>query len=297
MSTSVKDVLYNIGYQNISDNGNELRTRPIYRETNNNTVLKIDKHTGKWIDFGTNRRGTLQELVNLTLNINSNNSLLYLKDIDLIEDKSIELKKFIPKIYEDDFDLIQNNEYWNNRGISNNILNLFNGGVSKSGKMKDRYVFPIIQEYGKIFGASGRLLHKSEFIPKWKHVGLKSFWIYPYFNTTEISDKKEIYLVESIGDCLSLFEIGIFNVRVLFGLFISKTMLLSLLKLDLQKIYLVLNNDSEKSNSGNIASEKLKTKLEKHFDKNQIINKLPPQKDLNEMLLSDKKGLIQWINS
>ena len=33
--------------------------------------------------------------------------------------------------------------YWINRGVSEETLNKFNGGVVRSGKMKDRYVFPI----------------------------------------------------------------------------------------------------------------------------------------------------------
>lgn len=293
---NVKDVLLSIGYVNIVENATELRTRPIYRDSDNNNSLKIDRVSGRWIDFGTNQHGSLDELVKLTLGISSNDSKNYLQDIDL---KSIPrpLKKYIPKFF-DNPNTIQDDSYWNNRGISTNTLSLFNGGVSMGGKMKDRYVFPIYDISGRVLGASGRLLVQSEYLPKWKHIGPKNFWFYPYFiNHEDIKQLDEIIIVESIGDCLSLFEMGIKNVIVLFGLFISRTMLCNLIKLDPSRIVIALNNDVNKGNRGNEASISLEHKLLKHFDRNQIQIRLPTKKDFNEMLMEDKESINIWKNA
>ena len=39
--------------------------------------------------------------------------------------------------------IIPDHSYWENRGISKDTLDLFNGGVVKGGVMADRYTFPI----------------------------------------------------------------------------------------------------------------------------------------------------------
>ena len=39
----IKETLINLGYSNIKDMGSEYRTRPIYRESDNNTTLRIKK--------------------------------------------------------------------------------------------------------------------------------------------------------------------------------------------------------------------------------------------------------------
>lgn len=293
---NVKDVLLSIGYVNIVENSTELRTRPIYRDSDNNNSLKVDRVTGRWVDFGTNQHGTLDDLVKLTLGISTKDSKNYLQDIDL-KSNPTPLKKYIPKFF-DTPNIITDDSYWNGRGISTNILSLFSGGISIGGKMKDRYIFPIYDISGKVLGASGRLIVQSEYLPKWKHIGPKNFWFYPFFiNHDDIKQLNEIIIVESIGDCLSLFEMGIKNVIVLFGLFISRTMLCSLLKLDPNKIIIALNNDIDNGNRGNQASINLQNKLLKHFDKSQIEIRLPSKKDFNEMLLDDKESINIWKNT
>ena len=44
---NLKDILLEIGYSNIIDSGKEFRTRPIYRDSGNNTSLCIKKSNGK----------------------------------------------------------------------------------------------------------------------------------------------------------------------------------------------------------------------------------------------------------
>ena len=44
-----------------------------------------------------------------------------------------------------------------------------------------------------------------------------------------------------------------------------------------------LNNDEDKNSAGNVAAEKLKRKLLKYFDKNQVAIHLPTANDFGEM--------------
>ena len=68
--------------------------------------------------------------------------------------------------------------------------------------------------------------------PKWKHLGKKSQWIYPYYSPNirkdihdSILEKESVILVESIGDMLNLFQHGIYNVLVTFSTVISSPLL------------------------------------------------------------------------
>ena len=128
--------------------------------------------------------------------------------------------------------------------------------------------------------------------PKWKLVGDKINWRYPLqVNSKILSESKEVIIVESIGDMLSLWEAGIQNVIVTFGLNLSVSILNTLLVLNPTKIYISFNNDELKNKAGNLASEKTKDKLLKHFDRHQIQIALPTKKDFGEM---NKEEILQW---
>ena len=51
---NIKEVLFELGYTNIIENHKEYRTRPIYRDSDNNTVLSINKINGRFVDFARN---------------------------------------------------------------------------------------------------------------------------------------------------------------------------------------------------------------------------------------------------
>ena len=55
-----KNILLDLGYSNIKDNGRELRMRPLYRDSNNDTVLSVRKDTGYFIDFSKNVSGSFE---------------------------------------------------------------------------------------------------------------------------------------------------------------------------------------------------------------------------------------------
>lgn len=298
-----REILTSIGYILI-DNGKEYRGCPLYRDSDNDTSLKIDKQTGRFIDFSANISGSFEELIKLSLNFsNLNDVKTWLSNKHgynpLISKYNKPRLKTIKRFSKSCLnEIINNHDYWITRGISKEILIEFNGGTMFSGKMYNRYVFPIFNSEKQIIGISGRDLSNSNKRPKWKHIGEKSYWKYPLFiNYNDIKNHEPVILVESIGDCLSLFECGIRNVIVIFGISLNQELLSLLLKLDPKKIIISLNNDSDNQNVGNIAGEKINEKLSNYFDKQQIITSFPPFKDWNDCLLKDKKIITNWYKN
>jgi hypothetical protein len=292
---NIYQILTDLGYK-LKDCGKEYRARPLYRDSDNDTVLKIYKDTGHWFDFKENISGDFNSLINLTLKLDSiDKAKEWLKDknfdlpISIHKDKPLlkQTKKF-------DIDILNklknDQNYWINRGISFDTLIKFNGGVAENGKMKNRYVFPVFDLNNKIIGFSGRdITNKSKI--KWKHIGEKKDWVYPLFLNKDFFKEKEVFLVESIGDCLAMWDADIKNAIVTFGLDISISILNFLLRSDFKKINISFNNDLEKNSAGNIASEKGYNKLLRYFDKNQLNIKLPLKKDFGEMT---KEEIIEW---
>ena len=295
-------MLYELGYSNISEYPREYRTRPIYRDSDNNTVLRIDKTTGRFVDFAENISGSFEDLVKLTLKM---------KTVDEAQkwvsskgqsqgDTKIEIVKpeiKSPKVFNKTClsKLVSNHMYWQSRGISEDTVSQFKGGIIGEGKMKNRYVFPIFDAKDRLVGVSGRYTKpiKYDSIPKWKHIGDKYAWKYPLFlNYKIIIKEKKVFLVESIGDMLSLWEAGVKNSIVTFGLDVSSTIMGVLLRFDLDKIYISFNNDSNKNSRGNFAAKKVEQKLLKHFDPNQIEVKLPTKNDFGDM---DTKEIQSWV--
>lgn len=289
---NIYQALVDLGYK-LKDFGKEYRARPLYRESDNDTVLKIYKDTGHWFDFKENISGDFTSLVSMTLKLND-----HAKAKEWLKNKSFEFnqpkeltKPTIKAIKKFDINLLSTLEndhsYWNNRGISNNTLNKFKGGIAKAGKMKNRYVFPIFDINENIIGFSGRTLVNSPI--KWKHLGEKKDWVYPLFLNKDSFDSKEVFLVESVGDCLALWEAGVKNVIVTFGLSVNIGILNFLLRFDFNKIFICFNNDLNGSLAGNIAADKNKFKLLRYFDANQIKIALPSKKDFGEMSAEEIK--------
>jgi hypothetical protein len=296
---NVYQILIDLGYK-LKDCGKEYRTRPLYRDSDNDTVLKIYKDTGHWFDFKENISGDFSSLVGMTLKLEDpSKAKEWLKDKNFTFHQPKEVSKPLLKSTKKfDLDLLSNLEnnhsYWNKRGINNETLSQFKGGVGKAGKMKNRYVFPIFDIKNNIIGFSGRDITNLSKI-KWKHLGEKSDFVYPLFlNSEAIENQKEVILVESIGDMLSLYQAGIKNTLVTFGTSLSLGILNYLLKIDIKKIYISLNNDSNKNNAGNIGAEKTHSRLKRYFDDKQLKIALPSKKDFGEM---NKEEILQWKNN
>tara|TARA_Y100000310_G_scaffold181676_1_gene181687 strand:- start:989 stop:1936 length:948 start_codon:yes stop_codon:yes gene_type:complete len=308
-SDSIREILTEIGYS-LSDQGKYFRTKPIYRDSSSNTVLSIRKSDGKWKDFREDIGGSFEDLIRLSLSLKSKGDTtkwLINKGVDTTsEARKIEPKIPQAKIFENKSlnKLMPDHSYWNNRGISNDTLATFKGGVTENGKMANRYVFPIFNKKEQVVGFSGRDLkperkESSEFVrPKWKHIGDKSKWNYPLLNNVKIiREQKFIIIVESIGDMLSLWENDIKNTIVSFGVILSSSMLSTLTRMDPDKIFVSFNDDSSNSSAGNEAARVAKKKLLQFFDEDQITIKLPQgHNDFNEMHLKEPSLIKNFFN-
>lgn len=295
------DVLNSIGYTQLGDFGSHYRTNPLYREWRSRDSLAIKKATGQWFDHSERRGGSLAQLVQITLKLASiEDTRQYMGDLPLTVDvrESVELTD-VPK-----FDkgllvkLERNHEYWLNRGISERVLRPFRGGVAYGGRLRGRYVFPIFDERDDLVGFAGRLLEPSETLPKWKILGQKKNFLFPTEASTSIQIEKSVILVESIGDCLKLMECGVNNVLVSFGVDLSPKIIQYLIKLDVQRIVISLNNDEDGGFVGNQAALEYQKELRQHFDENQVGIALPTAKDFGEMPCEDiyewKKQYLNW---
>ena len=67
-----------LGYT-LRDYGGYFRTRPLYRDSDNDVILSINKDTGRWTDFKEGMSGSLEDLVKLTLDCNIEDARKYLK--------------------------------------------------------------------------------------------------------------------------------------------------------------------------------------------------------------------------
>ena len=298
----LRDILHKLGYTNLQDSGSVYRTKPLYRDSGNDTVLCIFKNSGYFKDHGREEfKGPLEELVRLTLNLESSkDAARWLGKTDYAETKASYKKQVecigVDKIFDpENLSLIvKNHSYWNQRGISSEVLEKFKCGTDngvEGGKMYNRYIFPIFDSSLNIIGLSGRKLEAESKRPKWLHYGSKSKWIYPVFlNENEIKEKREVILVESIGDMLSLWEHGIKNCIVLFGVSLSKSILFHLIKLKVNKIIIALNNDGD-NKAGNKGALKILDLLDYYFTKDNSLIALPPRNDFNEM---NRKEILDW---
>ena len=66
MSDKIKEILTEIGYD-LLDQGNNYRAKPLYRDSDSQNVLSIDKDSGVWYDFKEKKGGKFEELVRLSL--------------------------------------------------------------------------------------------------------------------------------------------------------------------------------------------------------------------------------------
>ena len=298
----IKDSLERLGYK-LHDRGSYWQTSALFRNGDNQTALQIYKNSGVWKDYveGTTFNN-FKKLIQVTLGTNDPNELKkYLSGEDPFKfstsknapAEKIEMEEIYPVDMLDR--LLPHYKFYNNKGISTGILQSLKGGLATSGKLNQRFVFPIFNQDLQIHGFSGRDIYSSENSnrPKWKHVGRKTSWIYPTYtdNSTEksINDAGHLILVESIGDLLNLKENGIHNVMVSFGLDFSSKLLSYIVSLNPDKIVISLNNDDQSTeNRGKIASHKNYLKMVSSLFMSEKIRICPPVKnDFGDMNLED----------
>jgi len=298
--------LEKLGYP-LQDCGGHWRSRAVYRNGKTNTSLIIYKDTGVWKDFGgDNQAKPFSALVQETLNTNDPKVLKeYLIDGQgqgqeykpKPEEEKIEMEKIYPASYLDK--LLPMKTFYEKRSISSATQDKFKCGYAGGGKMYRRIVFPIYDLDNQIHGFSGRSIKDGDNIPKWKHMGRKTNWIYPHhLSHKSIEEKEEVILVESIGDCMALYEAGYSNVLMLAGLDISAKMISYLNTFDLKRIIIATNNDNSKDvNTGALASIKIASKLSTVFDLSLIKINPPVNNDFGDMLECDTgmlENFKQW---
>ena len=296
MTASVAEILSEMGYR-FSDDGEYLRMRPLYRSSDNPMSLQVNKKNGGFKDWGTNEAGSLALLIKKTLNVPFPEAYKFLqgKGIDgkiEVDTTPILSDKIVETFHMRSVGtLLPHHKHFLDRQITKETLEQFQGGVSMVGFMRNRYTFPIFDKDGTLIGFSGRALLKG-MTPKWKNKGKTRNWLYPLFlNREYIVEKREVYLVESIGDMLALWECGIRNVIVLFGVKISKVITSELISMNVDRIYVSLNNEPDNNNIGNDAADKIVEKLTCIFDEVEL--RLPFHGDFSDML---QQGVIKdWI--
>lgn len=300
MKTKIESSLIELGYQ-LKDFGNHWRANAVYRDGNNPLSLMIYKDTGVWRDFVENKAPMpFKKLVELTLNTNDPNVIKkYIHDSSESTEVYVKKEKLeMEKIYPEEClkKLFPNYDFYKKRSISEEVQKMYKCGLASAGKMYRRIVFPVYNINGQIYGFTGRKLDQDSDAPKWKHIGLKSNWIYPANipKFPEIND--EVILVESIGDSMALTENGMHNNLVMFGLDCSPALMNFLISKNLKAIYISTNNDQDsEKNRGLIAAIKILIKLSSFFDLNVLKIKPPQTNDFGEMQMS-QLSFESWKN-
>ncbi len=292
----LRSTLENLGYKLISSS-DWWRTKPLYRDSNNVNSLSIHKRTGFFQDFGAEFRGSFEDLVKLTTGQSEIKLDLNFSEQEEKFDTNTYFPNDILDILIPDFTLYQN------KRITFGTLMRFKSGLAQSWKLKNRIVFPIFDKKMRIIGLSGRWYKEktpNENVPKVKLLGRKNNFIYPWhLSEQSIKDKREIIIVESIGDCLSLFECGIENVLVIFGCKLSSKQLSYIVGCDPKKIIIALNNDAGKPNeAGQKGSLEIRNKLTRLFSPSRIEIRLPDlENDLSDVLKNHGKSkILEWYN-
>lgn len=291
----IKSILENLGYK-ITNHGNYLKTARNWVNGDNPGAVTIYPKSNRIIDHVEGNIYNLESFLKLVLKKDDKELKSWLETNNYRLPK-IELNNNIKLINLIEFDqnsLLPIYDYWINRGISENVLKSFNCGLAKSGIMKDRFSFIVQNSKKDIIGIVGRDITEKK-KAKWKICGPKSEFVFPaLINHNLINEKKEVYLVESIGDLVSLYEVGIKNALCLFGIELQLGVLNYLIKINPQKIIISTNNDKLKGGTaGNLAAEKIYRKLNKYFDSNVLEIKIPKlANDWNDVLVNFGKDKL-----
>ena len=298
----IKEVLLELGFK-LRDRGPYWQTNALWRNGDNFTAVQIYKDSGVWRDYVDNTSFLpFQALIEKTLGTKDKKILSrYIqpsgeaKSSSTFEKEDQKVKIQMDEIYSLEYlsKLLPHFKFYNDKEISNLTLKLYKGGLATAGKLNGRFVFPIFDENdsSQIIGFTGRHLRwnsESEF-PKWKHVGRKSNWLYPVCITSGeslpflecIQERREIIIVESIGDSLALTQNKFLNHLVVGGLDLSSKQISFLLSHELDQIIIATNND--KSNVGLHAAIKIFIKLLNYFDINKLRINLPTGNDFGDM--------------
>jgi hypothetical protein len=308
--SQIQSTLETIGYT-LVDFGNHWRTNALYRGGDNRMSIRIYKNTGVWTDFVNGGKSLpFEKLLQLTIGSDKkkiNEITASLKKSDefvYIKKETIEMEEIYPK--EILQKLFPNYNFYTKKGFSEDTLKFYKTGLAGAGKMYRRMVFPIYNEHSQIIGFSGRKIDEgNELSPKWKHLGKRKNWVYPAYIPNEssidsvIKEKQEVVLVESIGDSMALFESGVKNNIVTFGIGCSSSIIAYLNSMPIKKIIISTNNDFHSStNHGYKGAVKILMSLRPYFDFDCLEIRMPPEgfNDLSDAYQSGE-DLKSWYNT
>jgi hypothetical protein len=292
----LKAILEELGYT-LTDRGQYWHSHAAFRQGDNQTALQIWKNSGVWRDFVENTPPLpFAKLLEAHFGNDKASIQKYLQNTYTPSSPSSTQgdRLTMDRIYEESLldELLPHYKFYNDKGIDTDILKALKGGYATKGKMLRRFVFPIYNDTHQIHGFSGRDMSDNSQSAKWKHLGRKSKWIYPYYTNPfcqeALAETKSVILVESIGDLLNLNQHNNYNVLVSFGLDISPKLLCHLIGLDAERIIISFNNDEGKStNRGARAAVKNYLKLLTHFDPATLSICLPVKNDFGDMNKTD----------
>lgn len=304
----LKTLLIDLGFS-LADDGKYWRAAAIYRDGNNKTALRISKVTGGFTDFVEGKGGTLKDLLELM----TGRKISTLDDYFTSKQVIVNLNKEKPKVTQEKTYseeklslLFSNYSYYQKKGIDKQVLIDLKSGLAHEGQMYMRYVFPIYNKKGEIHGFTGRdITGKHENDLKWKKIGRSTDWVYPvYVPNSEgeletlkaINETREVIIVESIGDMLSLHNASIKNVVVTFGTKFSPALASFIASARPLRVIIATNNDfaNERENVGEKFAFKVFYELCKYVDFQKICISLPQKKDFGEM---NEDDVSEWVKA
>ncbi len=298
----IHSILLNLGFV-LTDRGSFWQTSAIWRGGDNQTAVQIYKDSGTWKDYVEDtkflpfqalyKKVTGKELKG---DYNFHNpdkpKQQFLMEERIYPDNV--LVKLVPQL---DF---YTRPKGNRGAIRREVLDQFEAGYAMGSTMYQRIVFPIRNEERKLHGFTGRHTIEGK-SPKWLKTGESRNWFYPYYNIPEVQEeiekKREVFIVESVGDCLSMFNAGIKNVLVAFTRSLSATFISRLAFLPCDRFIIAMNNDRDKEeNRGQQGAAKTLLELSSFIDLDKLYHAVPTKGDFGEMSVEDYKDfkVSEW---
>ena len=291
--SNIYETLIELGYRPSQMETNHYRCKPLYRESANSTSLRINKNTGRCIDFSSGESFDIEALVAKTLNIPYDKAKDWCGKQVVTKQPPAPIMSVSPRYpLSATQRLLKKYDFYIERGISKETLRKFECGLATSNKMEGRFVFPIFSPCkNHISGFSGRDVSSKKKV-KWKHLGNKQEWLYPYFlNKEDIREKNEVIIVESIGDMLALYESGVKNVLVSFGISLGREVFKKIISSEV-KVCISLNNEPlAKKGGGGCGALKIKQQLEPFLPDDKVYIKPPT---LNDFGLMKTQDIVLW---
>jgi hypothetical protein len=181
--------------------------------------------------------------------------------------------------------LVKDYSYWLKRGVSEQVIAQYEGGVALQGKLKNRYCFVMRNDHGQVHGFDGRYIYPIKPAsgdykepPRYKKLGDKKKFVFDRKRVEQVIKRtKKVILVEGVGCVLALREVGIDYAIPIYGVEISSHVLSKLIAWGAEEVIISLNN--EESEVGNVAAYKTKKKLLQFFSDESIKIRLPNKKD------------------